>query len=363
MILVLGAIATDPALQPRETMSSTVIKDYATLYAEGQTLAPIVVFQDGIDYWLADGFHRLEAARKAGLTELPAEVHAGTKRDALFYSCGANKHGKIRTNDDKRRQVRRVLEDEEWSTTMNNSAIARHCGVDEKTVRKFRKELSSENPKIDSTTRQVTRGGTDFLMDTINIGTARKTPSAPQPLDLDPPHDHADSEAEDGPADDLSRADIETMFASPGEAKVPEESPPSRLVIPFRLVSSAPPLPKGQTRPTFNRTNEMVDWAWWTWNPVTGCLHTCEYCYARDIAHRYYPEKFEPTFRPRTAPRAPLHAGARRGGNTDWRPQCVRVLHGRPFWQVGAASLHLTLVTSPRQHQSPQNRQSLHSSW
>lgn len=46
----------------------------------------------------------------------------------------------------------------------------------------------------------------------------------------------------------------------------------------------------------FNRTNENVDWAWWTWNPVTGCLHGCDYCYARDIANRFYDEKFKPTF-------------------------------------------------------------------
>lgn len=24
-----------------------------------------------------------------------------------------------------------------------------------------------------------------------------------------------------------------------------------------------------------------------TWNPISGCLHGCEYCYARDIAHRF----------------------------------------------------------------------------
>lgn len=30
-----------------------------------------------------------------------------------------------------------------------------------------------------------------------------------------------------------------------------------------------------------------IDWCDSTWNPVTGCLHGCEYCYARDIAHRF----------------------------------------------------------------------------
>ena len=48
----------------------------------------------------------------------------------------------------------------------------------------------------------------------------------------------------------------------------------------------------------FNETNENIDWAKWSWNPVTGCKHGCKYCYARDIANRFYKEKFEPTFRP-----------------------------------------------------------------
>ena len=30
-----------------------------------------------------------------------------------------------------------------------------------------------------------------------------------------------------------------------------------------------------------------IDWCDSTWNPVTGCLHGCEYCYARDMARRF----------------------------------------------------------------------------
>ena len=57
------------------------------------------------------------------------------------------------------------------------------------------------------------------------------------------------------------------------------------------------------SHPVFNRTNEMVDWASWTWNPVTGCWHGCAYCYARGIANNTrmadaYPKQFEPTFHP-----------------------------------------------------------------
>lgn len=48
----------------------------------------------------------------------------------------------------------------------------------------------------------------------------------------------------------------------------------------------------------FNRTNENIDWAKWSWNPVTGCKQGCAYCYARDIANRFYKQGFEPTIHP-----------------------------------------------------------------
>lgn len=33
--------------------------------------------------------------------------------------------------------------------------------------------------------------------------------------------------------------------------------------------------------------NTKIEWCDSTWNPVTGCLHSCEYCYARKIATRF----------------------------------------------------------------------------
>jgi protein gp37 len=65
----------------------------------------------------------------------------------------------------------------------------------------------------------------------------------------------------------------------------------------------------GQT--TFNeQTNTHIGWAQWSWNPITGCNHGCQYCYARSIAHRFYiddnedPDPFVPMLRPNrlTAP-------------------------------------------------------------
>ncbi len=49
-----------------------------------------------------------------------------------------------------------------------------------------------------------------------------------------------------------------------------------------------------------NRTK--IEWCDWSWNPITGCLHGCSYCYARRLAEgrlkNKYPNGFQPTFWP-----------------------------------------------------------------
>jgi len=60
--------------------------------------------------------------------------------------------------------------------------------------------------------------------------------------------------------------------------------------------------PETKSKSKFNRTNDSIQWAQWTWNPVTGCLHGCKYCYAREIAENsqfkgVFPAGFIPLFR------------------------------------------------------------------
>lgn len=60
--------------------------------------------------------------------------------------------------------------------------------------------------------------------------------------------------------------------------------------------------PQPASKPTFNNTSGPgISWAEWSWNPVTGCLHGCDYCYAREIANSNraaatYPVGFTPLF-------------------------------------------------------------------
>jgi DNA repair photolyase len=52
---------------------------------------------------------------------------------------------------------------------------------------------------------------------------------------------------------------------------------------------------ENRSKATFNITNDNIEWAKYTWNPVTGCLYNCPYCYARDIAMRFTGH-FKPEF-------------------------------------------------------------------
>lgn len=76
----------------------------------------------------------------------------------------------------------------------------------------------------------------------------------------------------------------------------PEPLPkPAPVMLTLRTHEGAEvPYPKPSSKATFNETKgDGISWAAWSWNPVTGCLHGCEYCYARDIATS---ERFKPGF-------------------------------------------------------------------
>lgn len=34
-----------------------------------------------------------------------------------------------------------------------------------------------------------------------------------------------------------------------------------------------------------NGPHNAIGWCDWTWNPLTGCLNGCDYCYAREVSH------------------------------------------------------------------------------
>lgn len=167
--LLISAVNIDGGTQARAGLSDETIRDYMLDMLSGATFPPVVVFYDGEVYWLADGFHRLQATKQAGQAYIAADLRQGTRRDAILYSVSANgTHGLRRTNEDKRRAVQLLLSDHEWQQ-WSDREIARRCGVDNSFVSRLRGELSVDKQQIE-TPRMVERNGTTYTMSTANIG-------------------------------------------------------------------------------------------------------------------------------------------------------------------------------------------------
>ncbi len=141
MTLISLSDIRDGGAQMRVEMKPDTVREYADEMAAGTVFPPVVVYHDGADYWLGDGFHRVEAARKIERETIEAEVIEGDERQAILHGVGANaSHGLRRTQADKRRAIERLLRDEEWSK-WSSRKIAKAAGVDHKTVDKVRRDL------------------------------------------------------------------------------------------------------------------------------------------------------------------------------------------------------------------------------
>jgi hypothetical protein len=175
--LPLKQIRIDGGTQPRVEINEEVVADYAEQLREGVAFPPVVVFFDGVVYWLADGFHRYHSHRRVGRDAMTTDVRDGGLRDAILYSVGANtEHGLRRTNEDKRKAVETMLTNnivsmDEDGNPWSNRDIARQCHVDEGTVRNYRKILTAEIPQLENkNVVYTTKHGSKAVMHTANIG-------------------------------------------------------------------------------------------------------------------------------------------------------------------------------------------------
>lgn len=139
----LASIRRDGGTQVREGMSQATVDEYAAALADGAAFPPVVVFFDGADHWLADGFHRVRAHEAAEIPDVLAEVRQGGREDALWFALSANKrHGLPMSPEDKRRAVRLLLGVEKWRG-MSNAAIAKELGISDHTVASVRQETGA----------------------------------------------------------------------------------------------------------------------------------------------------------------------------------------------------------------------------
>lgn len=174
-----AAIRIDGETQSRAEIHNDTVAEYADALESGTTFPPIIVFFDGVDYWLGDGFHRVHAFRQAGRASINADVREGTQSDAQLFSYGVNTdHGLRRTNADKRKAVTGALQ-HPVSCKWSDNQIAKHCGVSDKTVAAVRASHFGNSEVTKPTERTyTTKHGTTAVMNTENIGGKKKAGKA-----------------------------------------------------------------------------------------------------------------------------------------------------------------------------------------
>ena len=104
--LAIERLVTDGGTQVRSEISDETVTQYAEALGGGERFPAVVVFRDQNADVLADGFHRVQAYRRAGRTEIEADVYQGGHDEALWFTLGANRaHGQRLSGDDKRRAI------------------------------------------------------------------------------------------------------------------------------------------------------------------------------------------------------------------------------------------------------------------
>lgn len=258
-----------PAAELLPMMTEAELDELAADIAEHGLQQPIVMTSKG----LLDGRNRLaaiyrikDAARRAVLMRDLEQSKRGAVNhllwmpdDPVAYVLSANLHRRHLTPEQKREVIARVLKAQ---PERSDRAIGKLAQASPTTVGKVRVDLegAGELSRLDS------RIGAD--------GKTRPTPKsepAPQPMAL-PPIESFVLVEQWGTLDDATKA----ALLAPDPSRVPR----------------------------FNKQeSDSIEWAMWSWNPITGCLHNCPYCYARDIATsprmaEAYPYKFAPVLCP-----------------------------------------------------------------
>jgi ParB-like chromosome segregation protein Spo0J len=352
MHLTVTAIAVDQALQVRDGLDDATVARYRESF---DRLPPIDVFDTPDGYVLADGFHRYQAAVELGHVEIAARVHRGSRDDAADYAATANAAaGKPLTAAERRRAIIGLhARHPDWT----QQRIADAMSVAQSTVHYILASVA------------VTRA-TPIKFD--NPTTAAVIHQAPPeqwaPL--------AQAAQEQGWTVQETRAQVRAVTAPP--VPLANIAPPPELTDGGADVPTVayPPVPRGtdatvkrrdvftlkewaELHPDMQMTlrdegiagsfgpvkfnkqdTDHIEWAQWSWNPVTGCKHDCSYCYARDIAVRFYPHGFAPAFLPYrlAAPRS-TQVPPEAATNIAYKNVCLHLLHGRSVRQVGAAGM------------------------
>lgn len=149
--LKVAQIEESRKVKVRDQLNKLAVQDYADLYSSSgaDALPPLDIFQEkGCKRWIvADGRHRLAAAKKAGLDSVPCKVHEGDDIAALDFAIGCNvRHGVRRSDTDLGFILRSVFNSTELRDKYRtDEALSDKVGVSTKTVQRHRARWRDED--------------------------------------------------------------------------------------------------------------------------------------------------------------------------------------------------------------------------
>ena len=141
--LALEAVVWDNGIVPRAVTDHDTVHEYCEIgRTDPNILPPIDVFFDGVTYFGADGRHRWEAAEQRGDKTILAQVHKGTRKDAIWFAAGANR----RMGCDSRHPTRggavlNILSNLALTNSISDSQISVQVGCSSKLVSVTRKSI------------------------------------------------------------------------------------------------------------------------------------------------------------------------------------------------------------------------------
>lgn len=188
------------------------VEQYREVLQSGGELPPIKLIWDGQRYYLADGFHTLEAHKLEGYHTIAAHVYEGNKRDVPVLGAWGNRsHGLAMSAPDRKRAIEMILNEPDhraWS----DRKVARIVGCHPRTVSRVRSDMEIRGIAMPQD-RQVERAGATYTM------RQPATPEPPTDLPFTPDPEYADEceiEAPDQPDVYPDEEDDEILAYAPG---------------------------------------------------------------------------------------------------------------------------------------------------
>lgn len=167
--LSIEQIIQDEEIQPRKRMNEGRIKDYVEGMLEGK-LPPPDVYKTTEGLLLGDGWHRIEAAKKAGLTEVQVNLITGTRQDAILHAFRANVgHGLPLSNAEKREALQYIMEVCDLSTKSSREIADLVGNISHTFVQKVRREMSASDSGVPNSSPSSPNGSANTTQEATNL--------------------------------------------------------------------------------------------------------------------------------------------------------------------------------------------------